>query len=622
MAQILNEETGQKSSSTNDQYNNWDIVKATQYGIFDRCKELLDNGYDVNQRDDENVTLLHWAAINNRKDVVNLYINNGAEIDAVGGKLLASPLHWAIRQGHLSTVILLINHGADPYIHDGEGFQCIHLAAQFGHTALVAYLLAHGVPVNSPDSKGMTPLMWAVFRTTTIDPTRLLISLGASVESEDNNHNTSLHWAVESRNASAISMLIDKNAPLYGANNKGVTCHEMLVENKPPWIGLRLNQRIENYVLLLKSKEPQLTRLNPFQRLRQNLNKNKALRKWTMLSSPFILFYIFGTLFDSSLNYNIKALIIGLSFVGVNIGSRLCLVSADPSITESLPVSIYLATKFWILVTWFLWLASSAGLILNLVFLVSATALCYSFGKTWTSDPGIITLTLEEKYQTIKQLAEHGPGFESQHFCNSCLLRRPIRSKHCSTCNRCVARFDHHCPWVANCIGWNNHRYFIYYLLTLALSSFIYFWIVTKFWSQHCQTYSGISILSCDGWITFTAANAVIHTFWVSALLSFQLHQVLGLGMTTNEKLNAGRYKHFHRLPKKSSWLKSSKFNSPFDRGFFQNMADFFHIRFCGLLKVSDVNWKEEFDMDKWFEMNEAQIINSAVIVNNGIENV
>ena len=98
--------------------------------------------------------------------------------------------------------------------------------------------------------------------------------------------------------------------------------------------------------------------------------------------------------------------------------------------------------------------------------------------------------------------------------------------------------------------------------------------------------------------------------------------QVLGLGMTTNERLNAGRYKHFHRLPKKSSWLKSSKFNSPFDRGFFQNIADFFHIRFCGLLQVNDVNWMQEFDMDKWFEMNEAQIINSAVIVNNGVENV
>jgi len=252
----------------------------------------------------------------------------------------------------------------------------------------------------------------------------------------------------------------------------------------------------------------------------------QALRKWTLLCSPFIVFYAFGTLFNSSLNYNVKALVVGLSLVGVNIGSRLCSFSADPSMMENLPVSIYLATKFWILVTWFLWLASSTGLILNLVFLALATALCYSFCKTWRNDPGIISLTLEEKYQTIKQLAEYGPGFESQYFCNSCLLRRPIRSKHCSACNCCVARFDHHCPWVANCIGLNNHRYFIYYLFTLAFSSLIFVFIVVNFWSQHCQSYSGINVLSCDGWITFTAANAVVHTFWVTALLSCQLYQV------------------------------------------------------------------------------------------------
>ena len=71
------------------------------------------------------------------------------------------------RQGHLAVVILLMKLGADPMIYDGEGFTAIHLAAQFGHTAVVAYLLAHEVPVNSPDLQGMTPLMWAVSRTTT-----------------------------------------------------------------------------------------------------------------------------------------------------------------------------------------------------------------------------------------------------------------------------------------------------------------------------------------------------------------------------------------------------------------------------------------------------------------------
>ena len=60
-----------------------------------------------------------------------------------------------------------MKHGADLSIYDGEGFQAIHLAAQFGHTAVVAYMLAQGVPVNSPDMQGMTPLMWAVYRTAT-----------------------------------------------------------------------------------------------------------------------------------------------------------------------------------------------------------------------------------------------------------------------------------------------------------------------------------------------------------------------------------------------------------------------------------------------------------------------
>ena len=45
----------------------FDIVKATQYGVYDRVLHLLDvEKVEVNARDAENVTLLHWAAINNR----------------------------------------------------------------------------------------------------------------------------------------------------------------------------------------------------------------------------------------------------------------------------------------------------------------------------------------------------------------------------------------------------------------------------------------------------------------------------------------------------------------------------------------------------------------------------
>ena len=61
--------------------------------------------------------------------------------------------------------------------------------------------------------------------------------------------------------------------------------------------------------------------------------------------------------------------------------------------------------------------------------------------------------------------------------CKYCKEVKPLRTHHCSLCGICVIKMDHHCPWINNCIGQDNQRYFLLFLF----HSFCYTFIGTMF---------------------------------------------------------------------------------------------------------------------------------------------
>ena len=64
------------------------------------------------------------------------------------------------------------------------------------------------------------------------------------------------------------------------------------------------------------------------------------------------------------------------------------------------------------------------------------------------------------------------PVMTNKITCDICAKEVPERSHHCILCERCIYKRDHHCFFMGVCIGYNNQKYFIFFLLFMGLGTF------------------------------------------------------------------------------------------------------------------------------------------------------
>ena len=202
------------------------------------------------------------------------------------------------------------------------------------------------------------------------------------------------------------------------------------------------------------------------------------------------------------------------------------------------PVLLFIISEFHFLNT------EITALIPILIFLLYIIIMIFLLVATFV-DPGIIRRYNVKKifFSKRRESKIFDLGYiRTYKHCYTCGIIRPNRSTHCNDCNNCVEHLDHHCPWIGNCVGKRNYKYFFYFLVLLNLLSIIIIIFsithICKAFSKNKNrlktSYSAISlcetIVSC-----YLILYSIITMLFTTSLLYYHLKLIFG-NVTTKEQ--------------------------------------------------------------------------------------
>lgn len=215
-------------------------LKVYGYHACITVQNLINNGFPVD-RQIKGAPLIIHAARSERKDLVEVIIDNNAHLDAVDSEGCTALWH-AARNGSKNIVDLLINEGADVKTKNEKGFSALYVACEKGHKEIVDVLISKGADVNATNKDGASPLHMACLKGH-LDIANLLIKEGADVNIANNDGWSALRTACVKGHKDIADLLISKDANVNATNKNGfsslyMACHKghkdiaaLLIEN-------------------------------------------------------------------------------------------------------------------------------------------------------------------------------------------------------------------------------------------------------------------------------------------------------------------------------------------------------------------------------------------------------
>lgn len=154
------------------------------------------------------------------------------------------------------------------------------------------------------------------------------------------------------------------------------------------------------------------------------------------------------------------------------------------------------------------------------------------FRSVYTPPGGVDSFTPEEEEALLLQQTREVKRTGERRECKWCLHYKPDRTHHCRICRACVLKMDHHCPWIANCVGWKNHKFFMLFIFYSAVLSIFLaatmFESVLKVLAQPVASFEHLFLLLFGETLDFFVGLVV------TGFLLFHLYLIFS-GMTTIE---------------------------------------------------------------------------------------